>query len=134
MESKKMVTGDFIDPETKLRFVEDIRGNLHCVMTMENTNTSGDINITVPEIKIPDIIIPSQPAPNITITPDIEVLVNLGEEKDKQIIRCKRILEALRVENNWLWYILETAIIDGKKNPKNALVNLEKAVKDRKRI
>ncbi len=44
MQAKKVVTGDYTDPETGLRFVEDVRGNLHCVMSMTSSEPV-DMNI-----------------------------------------------------------------------------------------
>ena len=122
-ENKKIITGDYIDPETGLRFVEDIRGNLHCVMVAGNGGM-GDINITIPEIKIPEI-----PPANIhvDITPPID-------DPEKQ--RLIRIMEALRSENNWLWNVIMTAIIDRKKSggaPK-AMDELEQKIKERQRV
>lgn len=125
-EYKKIITGDYTDSETGLRFVEDIRGNLHCVMYMGGGGT-GDITINIPEIKIPDIVIPEIPAAqvNVNVTPPVD-------DPEKQ--RLLRVTESLRSENNWLWNVMMTAIIDRKKNgaPK-AMDDMEQKIKDRQR-
>lgn len=121
MEQKKMVERDYTDPETGLRFVEDIRGNLHCIMGMGSSGV-GDINITIPEIKIPEIP-PAQV--HIDISPPVD-------DPEKQ--RLIRIMEALRSENNWLWNVIMTAIIDRKKKgAPTAMDELEQKIKERQR-
>lgn len=64
MESKKLVTGDYIDTDTGLRFVEDIRGNLHCCSMFDMSNTSPTptppisippIDVSIPPIEIPPV-------------------------------------------------------------------------------
>lgn len=101
--NKKVVAGDYTDPETGLRFVEDVLGNLHCLHTVVEGHN------------------------------EITVVVDMQNSYENESKRYKRILEKLRMENNWLWYVLEKAISEGKKNPKQALANLEKAVKERTR-
>jgi hypothetical protein len=116
------VSGDYIDPETGIRFVEDTRGNYHCIHPMAG-GTMGDITINIPEIKIPEI----PPAEvHVDVTPPVD-------DPEKQ--RLIRIMEALRSENNWLWSVITTAIIDRKKSggaPK-AMDELEQKIKDRQR-
>lgn len=66
-------------------------------------------------------------------TPEIKVIVeNRGDDHEAK--RFKRILEALRRENNWLWEILETARRDRKKKGAvYAMQQLEKAIEERTR-
>jgi len=121
---KKVVENDYIDTNTGLRFVEDVRGNFHCVPHMD-MNPIGDIIVNVPEIKVPPITIP-EPKIHIDISPPVD-------DPEKQ--RLIRIMEALRSENNWLWSVVTTAIIDRKKSggaPK-ALDDLEQKIKERQR-
>lgn len=124
MEHKKMVEKDYTDPETGLRFIEDIRGNIHLVHMMENMGNSGagDITINIPEIKIPEI--PAAQV-NVNITPPVD-------DPEKQ--RLIRIMEALRSENNWLWAEIMKAIINRKRQgAPTAMDILENAIKDRQR-
>lgn len=97
---------DYTDSSTGIRFVEDDRGNYHLV------------------------------PPDITVNPypqsqNISISLESNESTANMNKRLRRILEKLRMENNWLWEILETAIRDGKKNPKQALANLEKSIKEK---
>lgn len=69
---KQIVTGDYIDPTTGLRFVEDIRGNLHCCTMMMNNDTP----TPTPPIEIPPINIPPIEIPPVEVNiPPIEVVI-----------------------------------------------------------
>ncbi len=123
MEDKQIISGDYRDTKTGIRFVEDIRGNFHCVMNMESSGGTGDITINIPEIKIPEIP-PAQV--NVNVTPPVD---------DPEKKRLLNIIESLRSENNWLWSTMMTAVIDRKKSggaPK-AMDEMETKIKERQR-
>lgn len=68
-----MVEKDYTDPETGLRFVEDIRGNLHLVHTMGDMNMSPVINVEPPIVNIPAPIV-NLPAPIVNVSsPEVNV-------------------------------------------------------------
>lgn len=57
-----------------------------------------------------------------------------SEELEKQLKRHKIILEKLRMENNWLWGIVEKALNDDRKQSAGyAIRQLQKAIKERTR-
>lgn len=70
MEEKKIVERDYLDPATGLRFVEDIRGNLHCcsVITMNDSPSTPTPPIVIPPIEIPPIDVEIPPI-EVTIPP-----------------------------------------------------------------
>ena len=103
MKERKIVVGDYIDPETKMRFVEDDRGNRYYVPAYSQSGQ------------------------------DITIVLDSSEAKDNEIKRLRRILEKLRVENNWLWSVIEKAKLNRKRSPKYSMDELEKAVKERTR-
>jgi hypothetical protein len=110
MVQKKMVVGDYTDPNTGIRFVEDDRGNYHVIPK--------DISVDTPQNN-PEVI---------------TVIVDNNETIEKENKRLKRILESLRSENVWLWEIIELARIDRKKkNASYAMERLDKAIKERQR-
>jgi hypothetical protein len=118
-EQKLIVTGDFIDTNTGIRFVEDTRGNYHCIMQMNTPNI--EIYEEESPVEIPLIEIPSG-AFNITVTPEINLTIDLAPEKDKEIF-------SLLSENAWLWEIITQAIKDKKeKNCSYAMTKLEQAI------
>jgi hypothetical protein len=130
-EPKLIVTGDFIDTNTGIRFVEDIRGNYHCIMQMEVMSPNIEIYETETPIEIPPVIFNSgwiTFSPNITLTPEIKIspeviiTVDLAYEKDKEIFD-------LLNENAWLWGLIQQAIKDKKeKNCSYAMTKLEQAI------
>jgi hypothetical protein len=114
----RAIVRDYID-ESGIRCIEDDRGTYH--FFIPNTGgTSGDINVYVPEIKIPEI-------PPAQVHIDTSSSENSSEEK-----RLRRIMEALRSENNWLWEQVSKTIRD-KKTPQKSIERLEKAIKERQR-
>ena len=103
-ENKLIIVGDYIDTNTGLRFLEDIRGNLYCYMGHEMIMPSGG---------------------GCNCSPEINISIDLAVEKDKQILQ-------LLSENAWLWDIIAKAIKDRKeKNCSYAMNKLEQEVKDR---
>ncbi len=102
--NKKIIVNDYTDPDTGLRFVEDDRGNYHCVASF----TQGDSK------------------------QEITIILENNEELLKENKRLRRILEKLRMDNNWLWEALHTAIRERKKTTaKKAIDNLEKSIRER---
>lgn len=119
---KKIITGDYIDEETGLRFIEDSRGNLHCIMSYGDSNTLGDIIVNIPEIKIP-------PIPESRVT--VEVIPPADDPEKQRLIR---IMERLRQENNWLWGEILKSIINRKRiGAAKAMDLLENAINERQR-
>lgn len=55
-EERQIITGDFIDKQTGMRFVEDIRGNFHCCymeMSMPNIEIPAPIvNVSPPVVNV----------------------------------------------------------------------------------
>ncbi len=102
-----MVCKEYEDSATGLRFIEDDRGVLHLI----------------------------PPAPEVKINPgesSINVTVENNETSAKENKRLKRIVEALRSDNVWLWEAVSIAIRK-KKTPQRALDELEKKIKERQR-
>ena len=98
MKNKTIVVGDFIDPETGLRFIEDDRGVYHLIKPGEDSSAN-------------------------------------TRSLEREVQRLNRVMEKLRVENNWLWGVLEIAKQDSrKKSPGYAMTQLEKKIKERSRI
>lgn len=44
MESKKIITGDYQDTTTGIRFLQDTEGRIHCMSCMANPNSGGVTN------------------------------------------------------------------------------------------
>jgi len=122
-ETKLIITGDYIDTSTGLRFLEDIRGDLHFCNAL---NMSGvDKNIIIefnPIIEIPPINIPPISTSGCNCSPEVIVTIDLAYEKDKEIFD-------LLSENAWLWGLIHQAIKDKKeKNCSYAMTKLEQAI------
>jgi hypothetical protein len=103
--SKKVIVGIYTDPDTGIRFIEDDRGNYHLIPS--STTEDREIRVTV-------------------VHPDVD---DIKRERD----RYKRILEKLRAENNWLWSVVNKAVLDGRTGYRRAIERLEKAIKERER-
>lgn len=120
MNKKQFIVEEFEDSNTGMRIFLDSNGNYHCFMP--GSGGVGDIHVHIPEIKIPDIP-PAQVS--VEITPPVD---------DPEKKRLLRIIEALRSENNWLWGVIMTAIIDRKKKgAATAMDELEQKIKERQR-
>lgn len=80
MEHRKIIEKDYIDIETGMRFVEDIRGVLHCCSVMPMTDTTPqptppiDISIPPVEVNIPPLEVenPYKDKPLIILQSSIE--------------------------------------------------------------
>jgi hypothetical protein len=124
-ENKLIITGDYLDTNTGLRFLEDIRGNLHFCNALSMSGMEKNITIEFnPIIEIPPINIPpiSLPSGNYNCSPEIIVTVDLAYEKDKEIFD-------LLNENAWLWGLIQQAIKDKKeKNCSYAMTKLEQTI------
>lgn len=117
-EEKEIISGDYKDKKTGIRFLEDVRGNLHHIMTHEG-GEMGNITINIPEIHVPES--------KVTVE-----VIPPADDLEKQ--RLLRVTQALRAENNWLWQIILTAIIDRKKKgAATAMDKLEQEIKERQR-
>lgn len=98
MKDKNIVVGDFIDPNTGLRFVEDDRGVYHLIKSVEDSSAG-------------------------------------TRSLEREVQRLTRVMESLRMENNWLWEVLEVAKRDSQtRSPGYAMTQLEKKIKRRQRI
>lgn len=97
--SKKIIVGVYKDEETGITFVEDDRGNYHCVYMSPGQQTT--------EIQPIDI---------------------------SYLKRLERVMHALRRENNWLWESIEVALSERKKSCSTAMNNLERKIKERRRL
>lgn len=102
---KKIVVGDYTDPNTGIRFIEDDRGNYHIIQHDQNTEPN-----------------------NISISVDAR---NPFETENKRLIR---VMEKLRSENSWLYEIIENSkVIWKRQTPKKAMEYLEKSLNERQR-
>ncbi len=63
---------------------------------------------------------------------EMKVVVENPENSSTENKRLRRVLERLRMENNWLWEVVETAIRERKRmNSNKVLDRLEKKVKEK---
>lgn len=113
MTDKDIISNDYRDKKTGLRFVEDDRGNYH--MVPDNTTI-----VNPPTSEPQEVIV------KVEIPPQ-------DEDSIKKAKRYYRIMERMRAENVWLWEWVSKTIRD-KKTPQRAIERLEKAVKDRQRM
>lgn len=118
MKQKQFIVEDFTDERTGMRICIDVEGNKHCFMPSSQGGV-GDIYINIPEIKVPPAEV------KVEVTPPAD---------DPEKKRLLNVVEALRSENNWLWNVMMTAIIDRKKKgAPTAMDELEKKIKERQR-
>jgi hypothetical protein len=118
--NKKVIVEDYTDPVTGIRCIQDDRGDYHFFVNSSSgggNSTTGEIHLHVPEIIIPPAEI------KVEITPPVD-------DPEKQ--RLIRVMEKLRSENNWLWGVLWTAVIDRKKKgAPTAMDELERKIKEK---
>ena len=101
MQRKKIVEEYYEDPETGMKFIRDVWGNIH---------------------------------PYFDLKTDTRVVIDTSEKDKSDNEKLRRILNRIRVENNWLFSIIEGTIKQGKKGTaRKALDALEKALKERTR-
>lgn len=113
------IVKDYIDTKTGIRCIEDDRGERHYFISGQSGGVVGDIYIDIPQINVPPAEV------HVDITPPVD-------DPEKQ--RLLRVVEALRSENNWLWNVMLTAIIERKKlGAPTAMDNLERKIQERQR-